>query len=36
MMFDDLVAKNDVTLTEDEVALVKALIAGERSKCRYQ
>lgn len=34
MMFDTLVRENDLELPEDDVAFVKALIAGDRTKCK--
>ena len=35
MMFDDLVSKNDVDISEQDIRFVKALIAGEPSRCLY-
>lgn len=33
MMFDALIEENDLVLPEDDARLVKALIAGDPSRC---
>jgi hypothetical protein len=35
MMFDDLVAKNNIDLPEMDIQFIKALIAGDPSSCLY-
>jgi len=35
MMFDDLVAKNNIDLPENDILFIKALIAGDPSRCLY-
>jgi len=35
MMFDDLVAKNNIDLPENDIRFIKALIAGDPSSCSY-
>lgn len=35
MMFDDLVAKNNIDLPEKDIRFIKALIAGDPSNCSY-
>ncbi|THH32180.1 hypothetical protein EUX98_g2013 [Antrodiella citrinella] len=34
MMFDDLVQEYSINLAEDEIVFIKALIAGEQSRCK--
>lgn len=34
-MFDDLVAKNNIDLPENDILFVKALIAGDPGSCSY-
>ena len=35
MMFDDLIKKNDIQISERDADFVKALIAGEPAKTGY-
>lgn len=35
MMFDDLVAKNNIDLPKNDIRFIKALIAGDSSGCLY-
>jgi len=35
VMFDDLVAKNNIDLPENDIKFIKALIAGDPSSCSY-
>jgi hypothetical protein len=35
MMFDDLIAKNNIDLPENDIQFIKALIAGDPSSCLY-
>jgi hypothetical protein len=35
MMFDDLIKKNDIQITEQDANFVKALIAGEPTRTGY-
>jgi hypothetical protein len=35
MMFDSLVRENDIFLNEKDERFIKALIAGEPSRCEY-
>jgi deoxynucleoside triphosphate triphosphohydrolase SAMHD1 len=35
MMFDDLVSKNDIDISEQDIRFVKALIAGDADRCSY-
>ena len=35
MMFDDLVAKNNIDLPRNDIRFIKALIAGDPNSCLY-
>lgn len=34
MMFDDLLQQYNINMSEDEATFIKALIAGEPSRCK--